>query len=344
MSGIRASNVREVPLAVVDLETTGLSPRGDRIIEIAIVRRDPGEAARVVLDTLVNPERPVSATEIHGITDADVRRAPTFRDLGPLVTDALTGAVFASYNVYFDSKFIAAEFARLGIEDFPPHLCLMYMRPLLELGGRCSLADACRHHGVEHADAHVAADDALAASALWSCYLGHMEGLQVRTFRDIADRKTYKFTKSFGSLPLDMPLTSPVSVRLKSRWDGSTERAEVPKQPTAQERRAEYWEGLKAALADFEVTDAEIQYLAGKRRSLELTDEEVRSMHARAFAGFLTGVVDDHLLDNKEVELVARMADALRQLGWAPGDHPGSGRPVARREQRGWFSRFFGLE
>src|SRR5207245_596356 len=62
-------------IAVVDIETTGLHPGADRLIEISVVRVEPGAAPFITLDTLVNPGRKVAATEIHGITDADVSDA-----------------------------------------------------------------------------------------------------------------------------------------------------------------------------------------------------------------------------------------------------------------------------
>ena len=65
----------------MDIETTGLYPGGDRIVELAVVRIEPNEAPRLVLDTLVNPKRRVAATEIHGITDADVADAPPFEEI-----------------------------------------------------------------------------------------------------------------------------------------------------------------------------------------------------------------------------------------------------------------------
>src|SRR5262245_49882605 len=131
MPGIANRLIRETPLAVVDLETTGLYAGGDRIIELAVVRIDPAGEPRLAIDTLVNPRRPVAATEIHGITDADVADAPTFEQIADALASALNGCVLASYNVYFDARFIQAEWAALGLRRLPPHLCLMYMRPLL---------------------------------------------------------------------------------------------------------------------------------------------------------------------------------------------------------------------
>lgn len=52
-----ARPLREVPLAVIDFETTGLSPKGGaRVVEIAVVRALPGRKPEVVLDSLVDPD------------------------------------------------------------------------------------------------------------------------------------------------------------------------------------------------------------------------------------------------------------------------------------------------
>lgn len=321
MPGIADAPIDSLPVAIVDIETTGLHPRGDRILEIAVVRVDPGAEPRLVLDTLVDPKQPVSATEIHGITDDDVRGAPTFRDLAPAVVDSLSECVFAAYNVYFDSKFVAAELGREGVGAFPPHLCLMYMRPLLGLGARCSLDDACRTHGVPHRSDHVAADDALASARLWLTYMKEMEAQQLRTFGDLMGRKSYKFFSSFSDPVLDKP-EGRRAFRAKSRWQGAKGRP--PALAPSDDRRvrvSEYWEALKAAVADLAIERSEVQYLVEKRQSLALSDGEVRAVHARAFAGLLASVTDDQEIDTAEVERLAAMADALRQLGWAPGDH-----------------------
>jgi DNA polymerase-3 subunit epsilon len=68
-SGIVDSRIQETPIAILDFETTGLTPGYDRVVEVCVMRCVPGQAPRIVLDTLVNPLRAVAATEIHGITD-----------------------------------------------------------------------------------------------------------------------------------------------------------------------------------------------------------------------------------------------------------------------------------
>lgn len=101
MAGVVNRSVLEIPVAVVDLETTGLYPGGDRIVELAVVRIEPKRQPTLVLDTLVNPRRSVSGTEIHGITNSDVAGAPTFEDIAGNLVAAIAGCVLASYQCLF---------------------------------------------------------------------------------------------------------------------------------------------------------------------------------------------------------------------------------------------------
>lgn len=323
MGGLADRSVGEMPVAVVDVETTGLYPGADRIVELAVVRVEPNQQPTVLLDTLINPRRRVSATEIHGITDADVADAPTFEEVAGNLVAAISGCVFASYNVYFDVKFLQAELAQVGIRRFPPHLCLMYLRPLLGLGSKCSLADACQCHGVQHTSAHWAAADALASARLWQIYTATLERLGIRTFDELARRKAYKFTSSFTQDLVDASLCAGLqpTARLKSR--AFKVAPELPARPAdRQALTAEYWDALTAALADLEVTPDEIQYLLAKRASLKLTADELRWLHARAFAGILADVCQDRAVTSDEAVVLHRVSTAFRQLGWAPGDVP----------------------
>ena len=110
--GINEKVVAETPISVLDLETTGLNAGGDRVVEVSVVRMEPHQEPKLVLDTLVNPDRHVTATEIHGITDADVTDAPTFAMIAGDLVRAMAGSVVAAYNVYFDMRFL--EFDSCG--------------------------------------------------------------------------------------------------------------------------------------------------------------------------------------------------------------------------------------
>jgi len=98
---------------VLDVETTGLSPQRDRVLELALATVDG--SGRVIEEwaTRINPQGPVGATHIHGITAADVARAPVFSDVLGEVTHRLTGGAVVAHNAAFDLAFLRAEFARV---------------------------------------------------------------------------------------------------------------------------------------------------------------------------------------------------------------------------------------
>ncbi len=104
-------------IAVIDLETTGLSPwRHDRVVEIGIVVISPDGLVQTEYETLVNPTRDMGPTSIHHITAADVLRAPTFADIAGDVLEILASAsAVAGHNVSFDKNFLVKEYERLGV-------------------------------------------------------------------------------------------------------------------------------------------------------------------------------------------------------------------------------------
>ena len=101
--------------AVIDVETTGLHPGRDRILELAILRADEHGRPIDRWSTRMNPGVPVRATHIHGITDADVAGAPSFTDLAVTIGAALQGLVAVAHNAEFDVEFLRAEFARAAM-------------------------------------------------------------------------------------------------------------------------------------------------------------------------------------------------------------------------------------
>ena len=104
------------PLVVFDLETTGLFPRKDRIVEIAAVRMNP-DGTEDRLEHLVNPEMaiPPETTAIHGIDDKMVRNCPTFRELADEIYAFFDGCDVAGFNSdRYDIPCLESEFVRVG--------------------------------------------------------------------------------------------------------------------------------------------------------------------------------------------------------------------------------------
>lgn len=305
--------------AVVDLETTGLTPAIDRIVEIAILHVDGPTEIRLVLDTLVNPRRRMAGTEIHGITDDEVRHAPTFADIAPFVARALSGRVMVAHNVYFDMRFLANELGLSGfVVDFP-HVCTMYLPPMLGIGEKRCLDDACREHGISRSHAHSAGADAAASAALLTGFLPKSAALGVMTYGDLAKRKKYKFVDSFRFKPLDAP--EPVArPSLLSR--GSTQSHYIREADGVLEHRRwvrRYYDVLVTAISDLELTDAEASELKDIARHGSLRAEEIRAAHSRVYAAFINQYLDDAVIDEDERCVLSSVWESLRSLGWAPG-------------------------
>jgi len=156
---------------VVDLETTGLFARGvDRIIEIAMVRVD---SAGMILDeycTLVNPNRDIGPTRIHGIEAWELAGAPAFEDILGDVASRLQTSVAVGHLATFDLGFISAEFDRA---DCPlptiQYVCTLDLAKStsLELPSR-KLEALCECFDIPLPRAHSALEDAKATAALFS--------------------------------------------------------------------------------------------------------------------------------------------------------------------------------
>jgi len=101
----------------IDLETTGLDTSLDRIIEVGIILEDETSHEIDRYQTLVQPKCPipVDATNIHGITDADVATAPVFSDIFDNIESLFKRCdTIGGYNVSFDLKLLMAESRRLS--------------------------------------------------------------------------------------------------------------------------------------------------------------------------------------------------------------------------------------
>jgi DNA polymerase-3 subunit epsilon len=105
------------PIVFFDLETTGLNPATDRIVEMALVKMLPNGERETWVKRL-NPGMPIPAetTAIHGIRDADVADAPAFRQVAKELLAWIKGCDFGGYNAArFDLPLLVEEFLRAGV-------------------------------------------------------------------------------------------------------------------------------------------------------------------------------------------------------------------------------------
>jgi len=159
-----SANWRDLPVALIDVETTGFDASRDRVIELGIaIGRYGAIVARY--NWIVNPtiHIPAASTAVHGIRTVDVQRAPRFADVAPRIVAALSGTIPAAYNAQFDRAFVLNELARAGLAG--PRADVEWIDPLVWARAVHSehksrkLSDVAARLGLP-LDAHRAADDA----------------------------------------------------------------------------------------------------------------------------------------------------------------------------------------
>jgi DNA polymerase III epsilon subunit family exonuclease len=117
LSDLYSLSLHELPIAVVDLETTGLHPDRDAICEIGAVQIKGG---RIIsrYATLVNPQRdiPEHVIDIHHLTPEMLKDAPLIDDVIPLLLHFLRDSAIAGHNAAFDLGFLAPHVRKLGVD------------------------------------------------------------------------------------------------------------------------------------------------------------------------------------------------------------------------------------
>ncbi len=115
------------PLVFFDLETTGIDPVNDRIVEISIVKVYPN-GTKDIKTRRINPGMPIpeGASAVHGIYDEDVKNEPSFKAIAKSLYEFIKGCDFAGYNSNkFDIPMLVEEFLRVDIDiDIKKHKCI----------------------------------------------------------------------------------------------------------------------------------------------------------------------------------------------------------------------------
>lgn len=163
----------EQRFAVVDVETSGLDPTRDRVLQVGCVVVD-GEGH--VIDrwsSLVGRGlavwRSVGPTEVHGIRRRDLWRAPSLRSVLTELSARADGSRLVAHNAPFDMAFLANEARRSGVDlHLGGALCTLRMSRALDPERTRShrLGDLCERYGIPLIDAHDALADAEATAAL----------------------------------------------------------------------------------------------------------------------------------------------------------------------------------
>lgn len=147
------------PWVALDVETTGLQPSTDRVVEVALVRSDG-----LSWSSLIDPGCDPGPSHAHGIFADDLIGAPAFADVAPEIAEMLDEHIIAGHNINFDFNFLRYEFKRIGIE-LPRYPLLDTARAAWALrrissGDSRTLAALCAREGIDATGPHSAGWDA----------------------------------------------------------------------------------------------------------------------------------------------------------------------------------------
>ncbi|MFD2550344.1 exonuclease domain-containing protein [Bizionia sediminis] len=214
------------PICFFDLETTGINITADRIVEIAILKVHPNgkeESHR----WLVNPEIPIpkEVTAIHGISDADVAQAPTFKVLAKEIHQIIKDSDLGGFNSNrFDIPLLAEELLRAGVDFDMKNRVSVDVQTIFHKMEQRTLSAAYKFYcNKTLADAHTAEADTLATYQVLKAQIAKYDELENDTaflaefsahkkFADFAGfisfnkngEETFSFGKHKGKLVTDI--------------------------------------------------------------------------------------------------------------------------------------------
>ena len=170
-----------------DLETTGLSSRTDRIIEIGAVRMRGGKEIDR-FQTFVDPERTLERkiVELTGITDEMLRGAPKIEEVLPEFLEFVGDSVLVAHNADFDTGFIRAACNQLGYEyTFTSADTLILAQNLMPQLGKFKLDVVSNALSLPDFNHHRAADDAVTCGMIMARFLAMLEDMDIHTLQSI---------------------------------------------------------------------------------------------------------------------------------------------------------------
>lgn len=277
--------------AIIDCETTGFG-KSDRIIELGIVVLD-GDSLETVdeFDTLLNPQRDVGRSDIHGIRPSMLTAAPTFDEIAGGVASRLDGAFLVAHNLPFDARFLAQECERAEI-GFEPGVGVC----TLALTGE-KLASAAARYGIDLAGHHRALVDARATAALLRAVVEECDSARAARMsagRHTAAARTLR-REAVGAT------SGTALARLLSRAC----------YPSSLDACVAYFDLLDWALADGAVSSDEQSILDLQIGRLGLTASQVQAMHESYLASIVRAAERDGVVTATERELLSGICRSL---------------------------------
>ncbi|MBI9034401.1 MAG: hypothetical protein JEZ03_08020 [Bacteroidales bacterium] len=282
--------------AVLDIETTGFSPRkGDKIVEIAIITIDLQGNVVDTYETLINPNREVSASHIHRITSEMVKNAPTIDEIMDDIIYHLNNKTIVGHNIAFDLRFINYELAKytgtnLNLEG----ICTIEMSKQVISGLPARrLETFCDYFDIEESDAHSAYGDCYATMELFKIFKGIL--LDEITIDEFIHFYSKSVLIASNVTPKNICFKRGDAIEMKRReQDRLTNMIKrLPSDPNYSIPVQQYLNLLDGILADRLITESEIRELYHFMYEFNISQKQVDEIHSE----YIRKLVRVYLLD-----------------------------------------------
>lgn len=283
-------------IIALDIETTGLSPKSHRIVEIAGVIYDTkAKSISGEFESLINPMRnvPLESTDKHGLISEHLSAAPTFEEFAPWLANLLNGRAVIAHNSRFDQSFVLKEFDRAGVSlTSSDWICTQ------KLSGGLSLLAACQEYEIELLNHHYALDDARAC---------------LEILRRIESDPWAKM--SISEAPIIQGFVPPATLTRqqigitpnRSPVRSFSRRVEFP----SSDSEFTYLAVLNEFLEDMSISDAELKDLNDLCKELGISQNRQNELRSEYLAAIERSCMRDGILSASEAEILNRFARAL---------------------------------
>lgn len=213
MNTLQDTPLSDVPIVVVDTETTGLSPAlGHRVVEVAAVRMQGWQEVQS-FDQLVNPGRPMDpgASRVNGIYDEDLQDAAPFSSVAGPLSSLMDGALVVAHNASFDAGFLSLEYGLLEEHRRPdsPWLCTLRLARSFFHFGNNRLTNVARALNVRSGRSHRALSDAYTTARVLKKMASRLQQWQLHTVGDLLHAQG-------GPIYIPKPATPPLPAPMAS--------------------------------------------------------------------------------------------------------------------------------
>ncbi len=316
--------------ALLDIETTGFGMHsGDRIVEVGLVLTDAKLVTEHSWTTLINPQRDVGPSGVHGIQQEWVSKAPTFFEVADHVASLLDGRHVVAHNSSFDIGFLRSEFANTSVRtniDRLEVICSMRLsKALLPSQSRYKLSWLAHSLGLRPSD-HSALGDALTTLELFTRL--------IEASPEVLDTLLEKPVFSAKGITGASARTLVRPAQIRESRSGLLEeiRRQLPFRTGLTAGVIEYLETLDEALFDNYLSADEIRSLISLSKFWGLGAEEIENAHDEYFNVLLEQCWSDGRLTPTEYEMLRVRGEWLgiaveTLVGGLSGD-PVLGRPV----------------